>query len=126
VVAGKRLNPQAVSFLHCIPDAGDPGGVIRQMTDRLAPGSYIAISRLTHSDPQLREAITRATLEATGGNWGRVRSEEEIAAFFDGLEIVPPGLVKSVEWHPDGREEAESAQWFEFGGVAQALDTGDD
>jgi hypothetical protein len=48
-----------------------------------------------------------------------VRSREEVAAFFNGLEIVEPGLVKASDWRPDGREEAQSADWFEFGGVAR-------
>jgi hypothetical protein len=109
-----------VSFLHCIPDARDPRGAIRQMIDRLPSGSYVAISHLTSDDPQVRERVTRFALEATGGHWGRVRSREEVAGFFDGLEIVPPGLVKATEWHPDGREEEEgSAEWFEYGGVAR-------
>jgi S-adenosyl methyltransferase len=108
-----------VSFLHCIPDARDPGGVVRRTLDRLAPGSYLAISHLTSDDPQVREKVTTLGLNAFGGNWGRVRSREEVAGFFDGLEVVPPGLVKANEWHPDGREEPDSADWFEFGGVAR-------
>jgi SAM-dependent methyltransferase len=107
------------SFLHSIPDARDPGGVVRQMTDRLAPGSYLAISHFTSDDPEFREKATRFILESLGGDWGRVRSREEVAEFFDGLEIVPPGLVKAVEWHPDGREEEQSPNWFEYGGVAR-------
>lgn len=43
-----------ISFFHCVPDARDPRGVVRQMTDRLAPGSYIAISHLTSDDPRVR------------------------------------------------------------------------
>jgi SAM-dependent methyltransferase len=108
-----------VSFLHCIPDSRDPVGLVRQMVDRLTPGSYLAISHLTSDDPQVREKVTTLGLNAFRGNWGRVRSREEVAGFFDGLEIVPPGLVKVNEWHPDGREELDSADWFEFGGVAR-------
>jgi hypothetical protein len=108
-----------ISFLHCVPDARDPYGVVRQMIDRLAPGSYVAISHLTSDDPQVRERITRSGLEDTGGRWGRVRSREEVADFFDGLELIPPGLVKVNEWHPDGREEEDSPDWFEYGGVAR-------
>jgi S-adenosyl methyltransferase len=107
------------SFLHCIPDSRGPRGIVRQMTGHLAPGSYVAISHLTSDDPQTREKLTRFTLEATGGHWGRVRSREEVAGFFGGLEVVPPGLVKVNEWHPDGREEPDSPEWFEHGGVAR-------
>src|SRR5262249_33968971 len=46
-----------VSFLHCVPDARDPGGLVREVTDRLAPGSYVAISHLTSDDPQVRDRV---------------------------------------------------------------------
>ena len=108
-----------ISFLHCIPDARDPRAVVGQMMGRLAPGSYMAVSHLTADDPQVRDKITGFILAATGGHWGRVRSREEVAAFFDGMETVPPGLVKATDWRPDGREEAQSPEWFEFGGVAR-------
>jgi SAM-dependent methyltransferase len=108
-----------VSFLHCIPDDRDPGAVVRQVVDRLAPGSYLAISHLTADDPQVRARITTLGLNAFGGHWGRVRSRDEVAAFFDGLELMPPGLEKVNEWHPDGREEPDSPELFEYGGVAR-------
>ena len=115
----KPVGALYVSFLHCVPDARDPFGVVRQIVDRLAPGSYVAISHLTSDDAQVRERVTKFGLEAHGGHWGRVRSREEVAGFFDGLELLPPGLVKVNEWHPDGREEPDSQDWFEYGGVAR-------
>jgi SAM-dependent methyltransferase len=108
------------SFLHCIPDDRDPGGVVGRMLDRLAPGSHLAVSHLSSDDPQVREGVTRFTLDAFGGHWGRVRSPEEVAGFFDGLETVPPGLVSVTAWRPDGKEEQEaSSEWFEYGGVGR-------
>ncbi|HLH58805.1 MAG TPA: SAM-dependent methyltransferase [Streptosporangiaceae bacterium] len=108
-----------ISFLHCIPDSRDPAGVVRRMTDRLVPGSYVALSHLVSDDAQVREKMTSFTLQATGGHWGRVRSREEVAAYLDGLDLVPPGLVRGTEWHPDGREEEEVADWYEYAGVAR-------
>lgn len=107
------------SFLHCVPDAGNPGAAVRRELDRLVPGSYLAISHLSSQDPRIREQMTRHTLESTGGNWGRVRSPEEIEAFFDGYDVVPPGVVKVNDWHPDGREEEQNPDWYEYGGVAR-------
>ena len=107
------------SFLHCVPDVRDPCRVVAQLMDHLAPGSYLAISHVTSDDPQVREKVTEYARQVTGGHWGRVRSRQEVAAFFDGLEIVPPGLVKATDWRPDGREEEESAEWFDFSGVAR-------
>jgi S-adenosyl methyltransferase len=108
-----------ISFLHCIPDDRDPGGAIRRMMDRLVPGSYVAMSHVVADDPAVRERITTFILRATGGHFGRLRSREEVAAYLDGLDLVPPGLVPGPEWHPDGREEEEFAEWFEYAGVAR-------
>jgi hypothetical protein len=108
-----------ISFLHCIPDARDPGGAIRRMMDRLVPGSYVAMSHVVADDPAVRERITTFILQSTGGHFGRVRSREEVAAYLDGLDLVPPGLVPGTEWRPDGREEEEFGEWFEYAGVAR-------
>jgi hypothetical protein len=108
------------SFLHCIPDDRDPGGMVRRMIGRLAPGSHLAISHLSSDDPQVRERVTRFILDAFGGHWGRVRSREEVGGFFDGLELVPPGLASVTAWRPgaEGEQEA-SSEWFEYGGVGR-------
>lgn len=108
-----------ISFLHCIPDARDPLGIVRQLVGRLAPGSYLAISHLVSDDPQTREKITGFMVQASGGNWGRVRQKEEVREFFGDLEIIEPGLVNVTAWHPDGREEEQTFEWLEYGGLAR-------
>lgn len=108
-----------ISFFHCIPDARDPLGIVRQLMGRLVSGSYLAISHLVSNDPQTREKITGFMLGASGGNWGRVRREDEVQAFFEGLEIIKPGLVNVNDWRPDGREEEQTSGWVEYGGLAR-------
>ena len=108
-----------ISFFHCIPDARDPLGVVRQLMGRLAPGSYLAISHLVSDDPQTREKITAFMVQASGGNWGRVRRKEEVQEFFGGLEINEPGLVNVTDWHPDGTGEEQTFGWLEYGGLAR-------
>ena len=108
-----------ISFFHCVPDARDPLGVVRRLMDRLAPGSYLALSHVVSDDPDVRRKVTDFGLEATGGNWGRVRQKEEVQAFFGELEIVPPGLVNVTDWHPDGREEEQALDLIEYGGLAR-------
>lgn len=108
-----------LSFLHFIPDADDPRGMVRQMMDRLAPGSYLAISHVVSDDVGLRQNMTELARGATRGNFGRVRRKQEVRAFFEGLELVEPGLVNVTAWRPDGREEEQGQQWSVFGGVAR-------
>ncbi|MQA84224.1 MAG: SAM-dependent methyltransferase [Streptosporangiales bacterium] len=107
------------SFLHCIPDAADPLGVVRQMMDNVVGGSYLVLSHLISPDAEVRQRITDFLVNATGGNWGRVREEEDVRAFFEGLELVEPGLGHVTDWRPDGGEEEQTHEWIEYGGVAR-------
>ena len=106
-------------FLHFIPDHSDPAGMVRGMMDRLAPGSYLAISHVVSDEARVRQQMTEVSLANTRGNFGRIRSREEVRAFFDGLEPVEPGLVDIRDWRPDGRSEEQADRWFVFGGVAR-------
>ena len=106
-------------FLHFIPDHSDPAGMIRNMMHRLAPGSYLAISHVVSDEAKVRQQMTEISLANTRGNFGRIRSREDIRMFFDGLEPVEPGLVDIRDWRPDGQSEEQADRWFVFGGVAR-------
>jgi hypothetical protein len=108
-----------LTFLHFIPDEADPWGIVGQMMDHLAPGSYLAVSQVVSDNGEIRRRMTEFALHNTRGNFGRFRKKQEVRAFFEGLEVVEPGLVDINDWHPDGREEPQSTQWIEFGGVAR-------
>jgi hypothetical protein len=106
-------------FLHFIPDQDDPEGMVRGMMDRVPPGSYLAISHVVSDEARVRQQMTEVSLANTRGNFGRIRSREDVRAFFDGLEPVEPGLVDIRDWRPDGPGEEQADRWFVFGGVAR-------
>jgi hypothetical protein len=110
-----------LTFLHFVPDDADPWGMVHRMLGHLVPGSYLAVSQIVSDDPEIRDRMTEFALRNTKGNFGRFRRKQEVRAFFDGLEVVDPGLVDVNEWHPDGHEEQQSTSWIEFGGVAQKV-----
>jgi trans-aconitate methyltransferase len=106
-----------LSFLHFIPD-GQAQEMVRHMMARLAPGSYLAISHPSSDDLELRKSMTELASQTLKG-FGAIRKKQDIRAFFDGLELVEPGLVDITTWRPDGREEKQSHQWIMFGGVGR-------
>jgi S-adenosyl methyltransferase len=108
-----------LAFLHFIPDQDDPYGMVRRLLDRLVPGSYLVISHGTADEDEVGHAVTEFIGENSKGNFGRIRTRREVGQFFDGLELVEPGLVKVTDWRPDGRDEAESPRFFGFGGVGR-------
>jgi S-adenosyl methyltransferase len=109
-----------ISFLHQIPDRDDPASLVAAMMSNLAPGSFVAMSHLVTADPQLRKQLSDIMLNATEGNWGRVRTKAEVDQFFAGLEAIPPGLVEITTWRPDDATAAEQTfDWIEYGGIAR-------
>ncbi|MEV1290606.1 SAM-dependent methyltransferase [Pseudonocardia sp. NPDC049635] len=109
-----------LSFLHCIPDSDDPAGLVAGVLDRLPKGSAVVISHLASTDPDVRRSLTDMMLANTQGNWGRVRTPDEVEALFGGLSVVEPGIVEVSTWHPDdvAPEVQVTREWIEYGGVA--------
>jgi hypothetical protein len=110
-----------VSVLHCIPDSDDPAGVVRRVRERLPSGSYLVVCQLVSDDEHTRRNVSAFMAEATGGQWGQVRTEADVHSYLAGLEILPPGLVEVSSWRADNdlAPRQPSHEWIEFGGVAR-------
>ncbi len=90
-----------IGLFHLVSDEDDPAGLIARYRERMAPGSYMCLSQfcVDGSDP-----TAKAKLEEISANSPapmRFRRREEIRPFFDGFELLPPGLVNVQEWWPD-------------------------
>ena len=82
-------------------NADRPGDIVARLADALAPGSYLAISHRAsdvHGDA-LSETFNR--LNSQMSESVALRSPPEVARFFDGLELVEPGVVQLPQWRPD-------------------------
>jgi SAM-dependent methyltransferase len=84
--------------IHYLNDDEDPHGVVTKLTSALAPGSYLQLTHFSTAAPAAA-GLERVLMQAIGS--GRMRSRDEITAFFDGLELVEPGIVFLPEWRPD-------------------------
>jgi SAM-dependent methyltransferase len=91
-----------IAILHFITDEEDPQGIVARFRQALSPGSYLAISHVTADFSP--EATTRAARVYDRAATRLVpRGGPEIARFFDGLELVEPGLVPIQHWRPEGQ-----------------------
>jgi S-adenosyl methyltransferase len=89
------------ALLHFVPDEDGAYGIVRRLLDALAPGSYLVISHCTADfAPEMWEAVTEVYRK--GGIPAQVRARDEVMRFFDGLELVEPGLVVPQDWRPEG------------------------
>jgi hypothetical protein len=90
-----------VAVMHFILDDDDPYGIVRRLVEALPPGSYLVVAQATY-DPLPPDTV--AALEAAnarGNPKSRPRSRAEFARFFEGLDILPPGIVSVAEWRAD-------------------------
>ncbi len=89
------------ALLHFVPDGDDPYGLVGRLVDALAPGSYLAI---THSTTDYWPDVF--VQEIRDGKHGAFypRSRSQFARFFDGLDLVEPGISPVTTWHPEERD----------------------
>ena len=91
-----------VAILHFISPADDPYGIVARLVGALAPGSYLVLSHATSDYPDEKHLAAIAA-----GRFGSLwpRSREQVARFFDGLELLPPGIGSVAHWHADNEPQ---------------------
>ncbi|GAA5194500.1 SAM-dependent methyltransferase [Rugosimonospora acidiphila] len=91
-----------LSVLHFVPDSDDPPGLVTTLLDALAPGSYLVMTHVTHDFMPPERVNANSRIAAAEAIYPRSRPQFEV--FFDGLELVEPGIVPPSQW----RDDAES------------------
>ncbi|MER5886764.1 SAM-dependent methyltransferase [Streptomyces sp. NPDC001941] len=111
-----------VAVLHFLEDEDEPQRAVAELRDALAPGSLVVVTHASYEGIPLPE-------EQAGGAVGVyrnirnplvMRTREEIARFFEGYDMVEPGLVSMPLWRPDTPAEQEDPYAFSgFAGVGR-------
>jgi SAM-dependent methyltransferase len=105
--------------LHYFSDEEDPFGVTAEVRARLSPGSYLLVSHFLDEDPRAKD-LERAFIANLGS--GRFRTWDENRRFFEGLEMVEPGLVYTNAWRPDADTPTlKPAETLYVGGVGRKV-----
>jgi hypothetical protein len=109
-----------VSVLHGIEDNDDPWGIVRAFASRMAPGSYLILSHLTRDGHPADLVRQKEEVFAKSNTPFSYRSRADILRFFDGFELVEPGLTFVTRWRGDDLDEKMNAagQWV-LGGVGR-------
>ena len=112
-----------LSILHAIPDSDDPHAIVARLMDAVPSGSYLAIS---HAGSDLFDRETLDGLEEITVQMVRLepafRSREQVTRFFDGTDLVEPGLVRVEDGvrsprpapragRPCGAQRAANDEW---------------
>ncbi|HEX4226228.1 MAG TPA: SAM-dependent methyltransferase [Pseudonocardiaceae bacterium] len=95
-----------IAVLHFMPDTDGPDEIVRTYRERMAPGSFLAISHAA-DDADLPTEQARMVEDYSGST--RVpfihRDQARLASWFAGFDIVDPGITQTTEWRPDTEPE---------------------
>ena len=92
-----------VAILHFVKDEEDPAGIVASLRDALPEGSYLVLSHGTQDfhPPGGADSAAAGYKNATAPLV--LRTHEQVSAFFDGFDLLEPGLVQAPLWRPYGR-----------------------
>jgi hypothetical protein len=107
------------NILGHITDDAMAYAIVSRLMDSLCSGSYLSLNDGTNviRGKEFEEAI-RVWNQASSVPY-RLRSIEQITRFFDGLELVEPGVVSVPRWRPEANPFGVAAELDEFGGVGR-------
>jgi hypothetical protein len=107
-----------MAILHLIGDQDDPYGIVSTLTGAGPAGSYLALSHVASDIDQRAVAEAREQVSSFMAVKQTYRNHAQVTRFFDGMEIVEPGIVKVSQWRPVSEAEAAtpSALWCGVGG----------
>lgn len=108
-------------LLHHLKDEQDPVGVMRQIKDRMVPGCHVLLSNFLRDDDDEAEKLERDMLEQVGT--AHARDWPTNMAYFEGLELVDPGVVYIHEWRPhDLATQPRALDKIFVGGIGRKTD----
>jgi hypothetical protein len=106
-----------IGLLHCVPDADDPVGIVNRILAAVPSGSYLVIAHPA-SDIHPEQIGTAANqLNQVMAEPVTLRTRDEVARFFDGLDLLEPGLVQLHRWRATPADPG--AELANYGGVAR-------
>lgn len=106
-----------IAVLHFITDEEDPWGLVSRYRSYLPAGSHIAIAHATNED-RPAEAVQKMTdVYKKASAPFNFRTRKQILAFFDGLNLLDPGLVPCPDWRRDPNTKTSLSAGWNLAGV---------
>ncbi|MFZ4246839.1 SAM-dependent methyltransferase [Streptomyces griseoincarnatus] len=107
-----------VAILHFVEEADDPYGAVAELRGALAPGSMLVLTHATYEGIPLPPERAEGAVDVYRDMRDPLimRTRDEIARFFEGYDMVEPGLVPMPRWRPDTAPEDEDP--YAFSGLA--------
>ena len=109
-----------IAILHHIGDYEEARSIVRTLTEPLVSGSHLVVSHSSNAIGGQASDEAVAQYNKFGRPPVTLRGVDQIAGFFDGFELLEPGLVSTPRWRPEAAEiGAEPHEVDQFGAVGR-------
>jgi len=105
-----------LGILGNVADTDEAHAIVRRLVDAVPSGSYLVINDGTNTSTA---GVQGAEARGEAGDPYYLRSPEAIAAFFDGLDLIDPGVVSTPRWRPDSTVAQAHTELAVFCGIAR-------
>jgi hypothetical protein len=99
-----------IAVLHFIPDSDDPYGIVARLLAGVPSGSYLV--------PEAAAEMTRR-LNQSSPVPITPRTQAQVARFFDGLDVMPPGVVPISDWDLGDAMDTTTSGLVGYAGIAR-------
>jgi O-methyltransferase involved in polyketide biosynthesis len=108
-----------IAVLHFIPDADDPYAIVARLMDAVPSGSYLVMAHAA-SDiaPEAGAEMARRYNQMSSATI-TPRTRDQVARFFDGLDLLPPGLVPINQWALSGHVDVTTSALVGYSAIAR-------
>ncbi len=108
-----------IAVLHFIPDADDPYAVVARLMAAVPSGSYLVVAHAASDIAPGASAEMARRYNAMSSASITPRSRDQVARFFDGLGLLPPGLVPISKWGLSGQIDPATAGLVGYCAIAR-------
>jgi hypothetical protein len=105
-----------VAVLHFITDYEEPARIVGVLRDALPPGSWLVLTHGTN-DTAVHDTSDAVNVYKGATATLNLRPRAQVLGFFDGFDLVEPGLVTIAQWRPES--QAEVTRFGIYGGVGR-------
>ncbi|HEY7487287.1 MAG TPA: SAM-dependent methyltransferase [Streptosporangiaceae bacterium] len=101
-----------LGVVHFLSDEEDPYGIVTRLREAMAAGSYLIFSHMTGDADPIKAEEALDVWRQSPGRPPTLRNRDDVERFFDGFDILEPGIVPPDRWRPGPGTEAPERFWL--------------
>jgi hypothetical protein len=116
---GQPIAITMLGVLWHVMDNDEANAIVGQLMQAMPSGSYLALNHPTLEVTGEKMATAIQYWNQYGTPPGTHRTPDQLARFFDGMDLIEPGVVSITRWRPDDTSSGEPEEIDQFGAVAR-------